>query len=667
MQILSEKQLIKKIKENEPIHAFVKGHSLEIKINEYVPYICTAIHAGTMLRDDLQQISSLSSKQRMVEEDIYTDLFINPFPITLVAQDSRYEYDLNRSADACIYDIAWGEKVWEKNLTKAQLTISKKKHQLYYNLLTTLIDALYQRFGFCLIIDVHSYNWKIRTHPYAPVFNIGTKYIDMRRYATFIDYFLQSLSQIPLPNLETTSDLDIVFRGAGYQAQYIHESYQSKVVNIPLEIKKIYMDEMNGVKFPIVTEALQHGLYKSVLDTVARFSAIEAKASFNRADLISQGIHPELKQVDKALFKLSHDIETLYYLNPINLQSERNLFLRRKNYEPQFKYRQLQVDPYHFKEQLFKLPVSEISNPLIREMYQATVNALVTKIELLTSIGSREFLYNSLRYYGEPTPKDIANAYFLLHAKPFEVAAEKDYKAIDVDTALVMMKQAANDMGLICNIAKSNRIVAKAMVNNKRKTLYLNTHARFSPFEVNSLIHHELGVHMVTTLNALKQPLDILRLGLPGNTYTQEGLAILSEFLTNSIDLTRLKILALRVLAVDMMVKGMSFVQVFNELTQNHGLSIDSAFTMTTRVFRGGGFTKDYLYLKGFSQLLKLYQQRDITNLFLGKTSLYYIDTLDEMMLHKQFNEPQYLSPVLVPENKQKNSILEYIVSSITY
>lgn len=667
MQIISEKQLIEKIRETEPIHALIDNQSLEIKIEEYVPYICTAIHAGTQLRNELQPLCLLSEKQRMIEEDIYTDLFINPFPVTIIANDSRYEYDLNRSVDTCIYDNAWGKKVWKKSLTKAQRRQSQDKHQIYYRILSALVDAIYERFGFCLIIDVHSYNWKVRPHIYAPTFNIGTKYIDKRRYASFIENLLNSLRQIQLPNIETTADLDIVFLGAGHQAQYIQESYRNNVVNIALEIKKIYMDEEKGTKFPMVIEALQHGLYKSVLDTAAKFSSKKSKASFNRANLISQGLEPLLKQVDKTLFKLSHDVQTLYYLNPINLQSERKLFFRRKHYEPQFKYRQLLIDPYQFKERLFKLPVSDISNPPIREMYQATVNALVTKIELLTSIGTRNFLYNSLRYYGEPSPQDIANANFLLHVRDVEVAPEKDYKAVGVNTALEMMSQAAKEMGLNCKIVTSNRIIAKAMVNNKRKTLYLNSHAKFSPFEVSSLIHHELGVHMVTTLNALKQPLNILRLGLPGNTYTQEGLAILAEFLTNSIDLSRLKKLSLRVLAVDMMVKGMTFIQVYNELTQKYGLSNDEGFTMTTRVFRGGGFTKDYLYLKGFSQLLKLYQQRDITNLFLGKTSLHYIDTLDEMITHKQLNHPTFLSPVLAPESRQKNPILQYIVSCITY
>jgi len=50
------------------------------------------------------------------------------------------------------------------------------------------------------------------------------------------------------------------------------------------------------------------------------------------------------------------------------------------------------------------------------------------------------------------------------------------------------------------------------------------------------------------------------QLGMPGNTYTQEGLAILSEYLSGNLSLERLRTLALRVLAANMLVKKYSNV-----------------------------------------------------------------------------------------------------------
>ena len=55
-------------------------------------------------------------------------------------------------------------------------------------------------------------------------------------------------------------------------------------------------------------------------------------------------------------------------------------------------------------------------------------------------------------------------------------------------------------------------------------------------------------------------------MGLPKNTLTQEGLAILSEYLSSNLDIKRLKELALRVLCIKYLVKGMDFKGAFNRL-----------------------------------------------------------------------------------------------------
>lgn len=132
------------------------------------------------------------------------------------------------------------------------------------------------------------------------------------------------------------------------------------------------------------------------------------------------------------------------------------------------------------------------------------------------------------------------------------------------------------------------------------RNIKVNMGCQFSPADLNALIHHELGVHMVTSINADRQPLKVLKLGLPGNTHTQEGgLAILCEYLSGNFPLQRLKTLALRVITVDKMVRGDSFSETFNHLVTEHRLDKNDAFTITARAYRGGGFTKDYLYLKG--------------------------------------------------------------------
>jgi|TARA_B110001450_G_C17521655_1_gene440835 uncharacterized protein (TIGR02421 family) len=125
------------------------------------------------------------------------------------------------------------------------------------------------------------------------------------------------------------------------------------------------------------------------------------------------------------------------------------------------------------------------------------------------------------------------------------------------------------------------------MVLNSKKIILINPNARFTQKDANALIEHEIGVHMVTTQNSLKQNLKLFNLGLPVNTEAQEGLAILSEYLSGNITLKRLKKLALRVVAVDMMCNGANFSESFNFLVGHHYVSVNDAYTIVIRVFRG--------------------------------------------------------------------------------
>jgi hypothetical protein len=43
------------------------------------------------------------------------------------------------------------------------------------------------------------------------------------------------------------------------------------------------------------------------------------------------------------------------------------------------------------------------------------VSSYIDKVDQYKSIGNDDFLYDSLRYFGEPSEKDIRNAHFILH------------------------------------------------------------------------------------------------------------------------------------------------------------------------------------------------------------------------------------------------------------
>ncbi len=102
------KEIINTIKSGKTFHAIAEDGSFTIKIDRYVPYVCTAIHNGSNLRHDLTNKIALDEYERWYEEDPHTADFITSMPITLVGNDSRFEYELNRKEP--IYEEAWGKK-----------------------------------------------------------------------------------------------------------------------------------------------------------------------------------------------------------------------------------------------------------------------------------------------------------------------------------------------------------------------------------------------------------------------------------------------------------------------------------------------------------------------------------------------------------------------------
>jgi uncharacterized protein (TIGR02421 family) len=137
---------------------------------------------------------------------------------------------------------------------------------------------------------------------------------------------------------------------------------------------------------------------------------------------------------------------------------------------------------------------------------------------------------------------------------------------------------------------------------------------------VEAALQHEVGTHLVTYYNGRAQPLRQLSAGLPGYDELQEGLAVLAEYMVGGLSRSRLRLLAARVVAVDRLVRGASFVDTFRDLWRAHGFGRQTAFGITMRVYRGGGFTKDAVYLRGLQCLLTyLHQGGALEPLYVGK------------------------------------------------
>lgn len=660
---LSEKACLKAIKKEKLFHAIVEG-AFEIKIEDYGFFVCTAIHDGHQLRSALAKNCALSESERLYEEDPFTGEMISSMPITLIGLDSRYEYDLNRPEESAVYTEAWGKQVWAKPLDESELQISLNKHALFYRILGALIKKIEKLHGNCLVYDLHSYNHlRMDNELSPPTFNVGTEQLDSIRWGLVIKHWSKSLGMADLPNTETRSAIDEVFFGRGYLATFIKQNFKHTLA-LPTEVKKVFMNELNGESYPLVLDGLKSALKEIILANALYFAKqSQLKVPVLKTQMLSSELEPAVLKLDKKLHQLASGISTLSYINPKNIVREKKRFFAKNyNYTPEFDYRQLEINPFEFREQLYRLPENDISDISIQQMYRDTIDSYATKIDLLATVGTENFLYNSLRYYGEPSEDDIKMAHFILYAKPFEPFEER---TIDAKAAREHFLDALDEYGIQCKVEVTDKIIASAMVDNGKKTILINKSMKMNKTEINALIHHELGVHMVTTLNADLQELKIFKLGLPGNTYTQEGLAILTEYLTGNMNLPRLKTLALRVIAVKMMINQYDFSHTFKTLMNDYGIDRDEAFRLTARVYRAGGFTKDFLYLRGLKDALKIHSKESLESLYIGKTSFAYLKTINEMTERGMVSRPVHLPMYLKKEMRlPDNPILDYLMHS---
>ncbi|MFD2823498.1 N-formylglutamate amidohydrolase [Lacinutrix iliipiscaria] len=259
MERLSIQQIINKINAEDCFHAVASDYSFTIKIDEYVHYVCGAVHDGHQFRKELWDMCLHTEYERWYEEDPETKNMVNSHPIVIAGMDSRFEYDLNRAPETAIYTDAWGKQLWKSPLSEAMTTKSLNKHANFYKVVHALINKLEEKFGVCIVYDMHSYNWK-RWDREVPTWNLGTSNVDNNRFGTFIESWRQSLNEMQLPNdIKSTSLINDTFQGNGYFLKYITQNFKNTLV-LATEIAKVYCDEYDYIIYPEVVAAVEREL-----------------------------------------------------------------------------------------------------------------------------------------------------------------------------------------------------------------------------------------------------------------------------------------------------------------------------------------------------------------------------------------------------------------------
>jgi uncharacterized protein (TIGR02421 family) len=288
--------------------------------------------------------------------------------------------------------------------------------------------------------------------------------------------------------------------------------------------------------------------------------------------------------------------------------------------------------------------------------------------ELLESVGTTGVTAPSIVLYGHPGDLIPGSSKSNLDAARYfvELADElgADLLADDV-TADIPAETLRADLaqtldaffgpGMI-SVEVDPELTAKAAAGATRIRLRGGT--AFSDYDRHQLLAHEAFVHSLTALNGRAQPLlASLARTSPRVTATQEGLAVFAELMSGAIDISRLKRISLRILAIDMALRGADFVEVYRFFLER-GQSVADSFHSAQRVFRGvplnGGavFAKDNVYLSGllavhtfFRWALKQRRMDLLRHLFAGKLALHDVIALEPHFASGAIAPPRWLPP----------------------
>ena len=256
---LSVKDIIAKIEAEDAFEAVSEDYSFTVKISEYAPYVCGAVHDGNQFRKSLWDNCLHSEYERWYEEDPCTREMVQSHPVVIAGCDSRFEYDLNRGPDSAIYQDAWGKRLWRDPLAEEEIEHSLRKHNAFYQVTHALMSKIEGKYGRAIVFDMHSYNWQ-RWEREVPVWNLGTTNIDNNRFGRLVESWRNKLAEMNLPNgINTTAGINDTFYGKGYFLKYITDHFKNTLV-LATEIAKVYCDEHSGIIYPEVVRSVEEHL-----------------------------------------------------------------------------------------------------------------------------------------------------------------------------------------------------------------------------------------------------------------------------------------------------------------------------------------------------------------------------------------------------------------------
>lgn len=431
----------------------------------------------------------------------------------------------------------------------------------------------------------------------------------------------------------------------------------SGLIHLGLGIGPIFRDPRTQSLYPVVLRELRHQVSVAIRKAVAAFTGDVRRGGHESSDeqqrlptdyrtLGQSAFVQATTLVDQQLAEISNAFDFLLQVTPINTAEAWTDFHQSGfRCAPELYYRPLPYYPHLIKRRLFEIPIERIEDATLSMLFWEKQAELDRQLTALQDLDSELFLYSSLQIYGAPSEELVELAERVLET--LQDADDETTPRLDAEQVSRLARREVEryhrqNPAFNARVEISDSIAAGVMVVQNRVLISQTIQAPQNQIE--ALLHHEVGTHVLTYCNGRSQSFHQMYAGLAGYEELQEGLAVLAEYLGGGLTVKRLRTLACRVLAAQRMVSGAGFVETFSYLRDACGLSERSAFTTTVRVFRGGGFTKDIIYLRGLRELFEyLRGGHNVEPLYVGKIALQHVPAIQELRRRSVIQAPAIL------------------------
>jgi len=367
-------------------------------------------------------------------------------------------------------------------------------------------------------------------------------------------------------------------------------------------------------------------------------------------------------EVDRMLSEVASTFDFLLQVTPVNFRAAWSEFKRRQfERAPVFYYRPLPVDPDLMKRKLYNTPIEKVEDPTLAALFQEKRRELDRQLTMLTERNTPHFFHGSMQLFGRIDRGLLQLAQEILETYPprsresgkngyLTAGAIAEHARAEIES----YQKAYPDFS--AKVEVRDDIASGLMVSFD--TLLIGRGTQIPAFRREAILSHEIGTHLLTYFNGRAQPFHLLCLGLADYQELQEGLAVLAEYLGGVLSPTRLRILAARLLAAESLIQGANFVETFRLLNRTYKFERSAAFGITMRIYRGGGLTKDGVYLRGLvSVLLYLKDGGEVEPLYIGKISADHIPVIEELRLRKVLLPEQVVPRYLKTERGKERLV----------